>query len=243
MEPPLTGPGQANRLSHLTFGTIQKVSTVHIFSYKNVETRDILERGMTKRGFLGCRSLLRIPYHQLGMHSATSISTFPNGWPGFGLLLLRLGVGIALIFLGINDFSRALGEPITIARDLIAAAGGIFLLAGLGTPVTGSVLAVDQLWTAFSQHFSQLGSQWIHIFLTVLSAAVAMLVLAHGPLMHASLEGSGSISEVGVGSRSTKGVSVPQPSRGFFLPRSRDDLQAAEAPQSVEKGPAVKEHK
>src|ERR1700726_1527232 len=30
-EPPLTGPGQANRLSHLTFRTIQKVSKFTFF--------------------------------------------------------------------------------------------------------------------------------------------------------------------------------------------------------------------
>jgi hypothetical protein len=51
--------------------------------------------------------------------------------------------------------------------------------------------------------------------------------------MLASLEGSGSISEIGVGSRSTKGVSSSATIEGVFLPRSRDDLQAAEAPQSV----------
>jgi putative oxidoreductase len=130
---------------------------------------------MTKRGFLGVEDCCEFHTISLGCILQRLFSTFPNGWPGFGLLLLRLGVGIALIFLGINDFLRALGEPITIARDLIAAAGGIFLLAGLWTPLTGSVLAVDQLWTAFSQHFSQLGSQWIHILLAVLSAAVAML--------------------------------------------------------------------
>src|ERR1700726_4800718 len=31
MDPPLTGPGQANRLSHLTFRTIQKVSKFTFF--------------------------------------------------------------------------------------------------------------------------------------------------------------------------------------------------------------------
>jgi len=47
-------------------------------------------------------------------------STFPDGWPGFGILLLRLGAGTALICLGISRFLAALGEPVSAARDLVA---------------------------------------------------------------------------------------------------------------------------
>ena len=65
-------------------------------------------------------------------------STFPNGWPGFGLLLLRLGVGIALISFGIRGFLAASGEPLAVARDSIEAAGAVFLIAGLWTPIVGS---------------------------------------------------------------------------------------------------------
>ena len=102
-------------------------------------------------------------------------STFPNGWPGFGLLLLRLGVGIALICLGISDLLRALGEPITVARDLVAAAGGVFLLAGLWTPITGALIAIDELWIALSVYTSRQDGPWIYILLAVLTAAVGML--------------------------------------------------------------------
>ena len=102
-------------------------------------------------------------------------STFPNSWPGFGLLLFRLGVGIALIYLGISRLFGALGAPITVARDLIEAAGGIFLLAGLWTPAIGALIAIDELWIAFKLNSSQLDSRLIHIFLAVLAAGVAML--------------------------------------------------------------------
>jgi uncharacterized membrane protein YphA (DoxX/SURF4 family) len=102
-------------------------------------------------------------------------STFPDGWPGFGLLLLRLGVGIALISLGISGLLAALGGPIAVARDLVAAAGGILLLAGLWTPMAGAVIVIDELWIAFSQHFSQQGDQWIHVLMAVLGGGVAML--------------------------------------------------------------------
>jgi uncharacterized membrane protein YphA (DoxX/SURF4 family) len=102
-------------------------------------------------------------------------STFPNSWPGFGLLLLRLGVGIALIYLGITGLFGALGAPITVARDFIGAACGIFLLAGLWTPVMGTLVAMDELWIAFSLNSSQPDSRLMHIFLAVLTAGLAML--------------------------------------------------------------------
>jgi putative oxidoreductase len=102
-------------------------------------------------------------------------STFPDGWPGCGLLLLRLGTGVALICLGVGGFLSAAGELVSIARDLAAIIGGIFLLAGLWTPVTGALLAMDELWIALSLYSSQRHGQWIHILLAVLTAGVAML--------------------------------------------------------------------
>ena len=92
-------------------------------------------------------------------------STFPDGWPGSGLLLLRLGAGISLGYLG----------AIGLSGDLAAAAGGILLLAGLWTPLTGALIAMDELWLASSQHFSSPCDPWIHILLAVISASVAML--------------------------------------------------------------------
>jgi putative oxidoreductase len=107
-------------------------------------------------------------------------STFPDGSPGFGLLLLRFGAGIALVSLGVVDFGVGdagppLGERVAIVRDLFAAAGGILLLAGLWTPVVGALVAIDQLWIAFSVSASPRDGQWIHILLAVLTAGVAML--------------------------------------------------------------------
>jgi uncharacterized membrane protein YphA (DoxX/SURF4 family) len=111
----------------------------------------------------------------LGFTLQRLFSTFPNSWPGFGLLLLRLGVGVALIYLGINRFVGARGGPITVAMDVIEAAGGMFLLAGLWTPAMGALIAVDELWIAFSLYSSQPDRRLIHIFMAVLNAGVAML--------------------------------------------------------------------
>lgn len=101
-------------------------------------------------------------------------STFPDGWPGFGLLLLRLGVGIALVCLGISAF-LAVREPVNIATGLVAAIGGAFLITGLWTPVMGALIAMDELWIALSAYSSQRDGPWIHILLAVMTAGIAML--------------------------------------------------------------------
>jgi putative oxidoreductase len=73
------------------------------------------------------------------------------------------------------DISAPPGESITMIRDLFAAAGGMFLLAGFLTPVAGALIAIDQAWIAYSVSGSPRDGQWIHILLAVLTAAVAML--------------------------------------------------------------------
>ena len=102
-------------------------------------------------------------------------STFPSGWPGVGLLLLRLCLGIPLIYFATDSLSGKSSEPITFAQDLIAAAGGIYLLAGLWTPVIGTLVAVDELWTALALYSLPHEHAWIHVFLAGLSASAAML--------------------------------------------------------------------
>jgi putative oxidoreductase len=102
-------------------------------------------------------------------------STFPDGWPGLGLLLLRFGVAIPLIYFGAADLAGAPGQSPGLALRLIAAAGALLLLVGLWTPVAGVVVAIDELWSAFSIQFLQQGEQWLYVVLAVLAAAVAML--------------------------------------------------------------------
>src|ERR1700691_2107769 len=107
---------------------------------RNIGMLRPLERGACWKGFLGCPNTVQSSYHYDGMQRL--FSTFPNGWPGFGLLLLRLGVGIALLSFGISSFSAASGEPFTLVRGSIEAAGGILLILGLWTPVAGALIAL-----------------------------------------------------------------------------------------------------
>jgi uncharacterized membrane protein YphA (DoxX/SURF4 family) len=92
-------------------------------------------------------------------------STFPNSWPGLGLLLLRLNLSAALICFGTAQN----------AENLIAAAGGLLLLAGLWTPAAAVLTALGQAFIAFSFSSPRREDFWIHIFLAVLALSLAML--------------------------------------------------------------------
>lgn len=99
-------------------------------------------------------------------------STFPDGPPGLGLLCLRVGAGIALIYYGVSALSgEAPGGPLTVASDVIAAVAGILLLAGLWTPIAGTVVAIMELWIAVLAK----SDPSIHLLLAVLGAGLAML--------------------------------------------------------------------
>jgi putative oxidoreductase len=112
---------------------------------------------------------------EMGCALQRLFSTFPNGWPGRGLLLLRLGVGVALVYLGACGLLGTPGDAIADIRNLIEAAGGLFVIAGLWTPAAGAVIALDELWIALSVYSAPREGHWTHIFLAVLAAGLAML--------------------------------------------------------------------
>jgi putative oxidoreductase len=97
-------------------------------------------------------------------------STFARGWPGAGLLFMRLVAGMALIDQGITRLRG--GSPIEPVILLVPATGAaILLLTGLWTPIAGALVAVLELWAAFSQP----GDPWTHILLATLGLALALL--------------------------------------------------------------------
>jgi uncharacterized membrane protein YphA (DoxX/SURF4 family) len=101
-------------------------------------------------------------------------STFADGWPGIGLLLLRLLTGLALIHFGITGLLEA--PPLTtVVLQVVGAGAGLLLLAGLWTPVAGSLAACVEVWIAFSRFLAHSGDPWIAIIQVVLGAALAMI--------------------------------------------------------------------
>ena len=74
-------------------------------------------------------------------------SSFADGWPGAGLLLLRLMTGGGLLYGGI---ASAWSAPyLAMAPPVIAAGAGALLLLGLYTPLAGVVAAIAEAWIVF----------------------------------------------------------------------------------------------
>jgi len=95
-------------------------------------------------------------------------SSFADGWPGTGLLLLRLVTGGGLLHDGIGSASSA---PAVIGPPVTAAVAGVLLLLGLYTPVAGVVAAIAAAWIAFSHP----GDVWPSIVLISLGLSLAMI--------------------------------------------------------------------
>lgn len=97
-------------------------------------------------------------------------STFAGGWPGTGLLLLRLVIGSALV---VRAASKLWIDPplnVTILAALSIAAG-ILLILGLWTPIVGSSVALIQIWKMITLP----GDKWVWLLLGTAGAALAML--------------------------------------------------------------------
>jgi putative oxidoreductase len=101
-------------------------------------------------------------------------STFASGWPGLGLLLLRLLTAVALIHFGIAGVLAAPSLAIVILQ-ITGIAAGVLLLIGLWTPVAGTLAAVVKVLIALSRFSSHSGDPWIAIIQAVLGTALAMV--------------------------------------------------------------------
>jgi uncharacterized membrane protein YphA (DoxX/SURF4 family) len=99
-------------------------------------------------------------------------STFADGWPGVGLLLLRLVTGGSLIRFGTSIRE---GSPFTIALQTAGIAAGIFLLIGMFTPLAGALAATAEMSIAISRFTSQSGDPWVAFAQAALAAALAMI--------------------------------------------------------------------
>jgi putative oxidoreductase len=124
---------------------------------------------------LGCPQVVRLPYHWDGSLLQRLFSTFPDGWPGAGLLLLRFGAAIPLIYFGAVGITSGSEQWLSVALRLVASIGGLLLLLGLWTPVAGTVIAAEELWRAYALESSQRDNPWFHVVLAVVVAGVAML--------------------------------------------------------------------
>jgi uncharacterized membrane protein YphA (DoxX/SURF4 family) len=93
-------------------------------------------------------------------------SSFARGWPGMGLLSLRVTAAITAF-----HFS---GSALSLSRSsmgVIEGAAALLLCAGLWTPIAGSMMAGVAVWTAFSRT----DDPWALVLLAAVGVALAML--------------------------------------------------------------------
>jgi putative oxidoreductase len=97
-------------------------------------------------------------------------STFAQGWPGAGLLILRLIACSAVIAAGLARLGVAQpGEPAILQVAAIIA--GALLLLGLWTPVSGCLVATFALWALIVK----CGDPWSNILLAAMGVALSMI--------------------------------------------------------------------
>ena len=97
-------------------------------------------------------------------------STFAGGWPGIGLILMRLVIGFALV----NGAAIALmsGPAILMTvLSILQATAAILLIIGLYTPIVGTFVAVIESCRVVIISADRL----LYVLLATISVALAML--------------------------------------------------------------------
>lgn len=80
-------------------------------------------------------------------------STFPSGWPGAGLLLLRLASGVTAIVDAGYSLWECGGASMLMLR-IFEMLGGLLFLCGLTTPIAGLMLAAIEITFLLSRRTS-----------------------------------------------------------------------------------------
>ena len=97
-------------------------------------------------------------------------STFAGGWPGIGLILMRLVVGLALVSSAGSALLSRPAIPMTILAVLLSA-GAILLIIGLYTPIVGTFVALIEGCRVVIISADRL----LYLLLATIGVALAML--------------------------------------------------------------------
>jgi putative oxidoreductase len=95
-------------------------------------------------------------------------STFANGWPGRGLLLLRVALFTYLIYdvAAIKAVARFQDVP-----RFLATGAGVLVLLGLWTPVSAAVVAILEIWVTVAS----VSDFWLSVLVATIAAGLVML--------------------------------------------------------------------
>lgn len=97
-------------------------------------------------------------------------SNFAGGWPGVGLILMRLVAGVALLYIAGATLRSSPPIPIAIV-SLLLVSGGFLLAAGLCTPIVGMLVALIETLKFLTISSDRL----LYLLLATVGAALAML--------------------------------------------------------------------
>jgi hypothetical protein len=97
-------------------------------------------------------------------------STFAQGPPGLGLLLIRLVAGVSGLVLGLGPFPGGSDLAPALLR-LLGMGLDSLLIVGLWTPVVGALLALNAFWHALA--YAE--NRWYYVVVGSLGAALALL--------------------------------------------------------------------
>ena len=97
-------------------------------------------------------------------------STFADGWPGRGLLIQRLLVGLTLVYIDFACLSTTPVCAVAVGKS-IGAVAGLLLIAGLWTPIAGFLIVGAEAWIALSRA----GDAGLCAVLGVLGLTLAMI--------------------------------------------------------------------
>jgi len=108
--------------------------------------------------------------------------TFPSGWPGVGLFLLRSALGLTLLVQGAAyavDWHHL--ELVTWTIGLFAFAGSVSLLIGYLTPLTGVLAGLAIVGTALSWFPAPNSNVFDTRLATALATVIAVAIVCLGP--------------------------------------------------------------
>jgi hypothetical protein len=97
-------------------------------------------------------------------------STFAGGWPGIGLIIMRLVVGITLVNGAGSALMSSPAVPM-ITLSVLMGAAAILLVIGLYTPIVGTVVALIESGRLITLPADRLA----YLLAATVAAALAML--------------------------------------------------------------------
>ena len=100
-------------------------------------------------------------------------STFAGGWPGVGLTLMRLVVGVSLLNSAASILLRD-APVLMVLLSVLLAGTAILLVVGLYTPIVGTLAALIE-----SSRLLTIPADWL-IYLLVGTSCAALAMLGPG---------------------------------------------------------------